>query len=744
MTCEHHPVLLGRARSATLVRETRDSMGMPDWWNRRRLGLFVNATVASVPAWAPIGEDAEWYRSHLGEVVSEMSPHPQPLVEVLAHQRDRWGHIEHYDDFVELLTFDRFDAEEWADLVRSAGAGYTILVSKHHDGWAWWDAPGSAKRLTEHGPRRNVLAEFAAACERHDIAFGTYFSLLDWSDGHLTTEEFVTEVAHAQVLDLVERYGTTMLWGDGRWGRDADDWRTTQLMERVRKVDPDVVINDRWGVSASDVPDDAPGIVRTFDHDCPDEIVDGPWELSRGIGHGFGHNRAERAEHHMTAGEIVDLYTEVLAKGGNLLLGIGPAADGTIPAMQADPLRAAGAWIQRHDQLLAPCRPWKTWGDRDVRYLDAGDEVVAIDLTGRGRFDDLTDRRHVVSSVTDIDGEELVWAQSDAGLAVTPGTAVDGFVIVVCRVTLSEAPAPDALFTLDHHATIPLAPLLFEARPGDLVQLGGGVYVGPADIPDGVIVRGLGATRTTIRAADPSASTSPIDPPRPTLTVGRNARVEHLGVSDAASRSSRGACVSIALDEDFATVLGCTLDGIVTVTGDDILLRAITGRGVRAIDADRLHISRCHFRGNRWDLGVELTGGGGHHVESSEFHDHLCAIRLSGTTGSTARGNTISARWWAIHVDHAEDAHVHGNRIRSTMRAVDVDGGSRAVVDGNAVTGGDSGCIVQDGAADCEVYGNHWDTCRIGLLSWNATSVHHQDNVCSDLHDVDGAFVSGP
>lgn len=724
----------------TRVRETHDPMGMSDWWNQRRLGLFVSTTVASVPAWAPIGEYAELYRSHLGENVGEVPPHPQPLVEVLAHHRDRWGHIAHYDDFVELLTFDRFDAEEWADLARSAGAGYAILVSKHHDGWAWWDAPGSEKRLTEHGPRRNVLAEFAAACERHDLAFGAHFSLLDWGENPGVTEEFVTEVMHTQVLDLVERYGAAALRGDVAWNREADVRRTAQLMERVRTIDPDIVINDGWHTSSSDVADDAHSIVRTFEYDCPGEIVDGPWELTRGIGHSFGYNRAERLEHHMTAGEIVDLYTEVLAKGGHLLLGVGPAADGTIPALQADPLRAAGTWIRRHDQLLAPCRPWKHWGDRDVRYLDAGDEVVAIDLTGRGRFDDLTDRHHVVSSVTTIDGEELVWEQSDAGLSVTPGTDVDAFVIVVCRITLSDASAPDALFTLDTHEAIPLAPLVSDASPGDLVQLGEGVYTGPADIPDGVTVRGLGSTRTMIRAASPSASTS-ISAIAPTLTVGRNARVEHLRIGDIGSRA---ASVAIVLGEDLATMLGCSVDGMVTVTGDDILLRAVTARSVRAVDADRLRVSRCHFHGNRWDIGVELTGGGGHHVESSEFHGHLGAIRLTGTTGSTARGNTISARWWGVHVDHAEDAHVHGNRIRSTMRAVDVDGGTRAVVDGNAVTAGDSGCIIQDGAADCEVYGNHWDRCRIGLLSWNATSLHHQDNVCSDLYEEDGAFVSGP
>ena len=717
-------------------------MNMPDWWNQRRLGLFIQANAATVPAWAPIGEYAEWYRSHLGDDVDDVALHRQPLVEVLAHHRDRWGHIEHYDDFVDLLAFDRFDAEEWADLVRSSGAGYTIFVSKHHDGWAWWDAPASSKRLTEHGPKRNVLAEYAAACERHDITFGTYFSLLDWGDDRYPSAEFVSEVLHPQVLDLVERYGTAMLWGDGHWSRDAGVWQTSALMDQVRAIDPDIVINDRWRASTSDVPDGAPDIVRTYEYDCPADIVDGPWELSRGIGHSFGYNRAERVEHHMTAGEIIDLYTEVLAKGGNLLLGVGPTADGAIPDLQADPLRAAGAWIRRHEQLLAPCRPWTDWGNRDVRYFDAGDELVAIDLTGRGRFDALASSDHVVASVTSVDGGDFAWKQSDGGLAVTPVAGTEGFAIVVCRITLSEPAPPEPLFALDPDEAIPLAPLLADAGPGDLVQLGDGVYEGPAAIPAGVIVRGLGPNRTTIRAA--SGAARGIVPPGPTLTIGRNARVEHLCVSHDSPGHARVAPVSIAVDEDFATVLGCTVDGVISVTGDDVLLRAVAGRAVRADNADRLHVSRCRFRGDRWDVGIELVGGGGQHIESSEFVDHLCAVRLTDTTGSTVRGNAISSRWWGVHLERTEGAHVHGNQVRWTMRAVDIDAGREAVVDGNAVRDGDSGCIVQTGAADCEVYGNHWDRCRIGLLTWDAVGLHHQDNVGIGLHEPDGALVTGP
>ena len=81
---------------------------------------------------------------------------------------------------------------------------------------------------------------------------------------------------------------------------------------------------------------------------------------------------------------------------------------------------------------------------------------------------------------------------------------------------------------------------------------------------------------------------------------------------------------------------------------------------------------------------------------------------------------------------------------RGTTRAVDVDGGSQALVDGNAVFDGDSGCVLQRGAAGCQVSGNYWERCRVGLLAWGATGVHEQDNIAIDLHEPDHATITGP
>ena len=114
--------------------------------------------------------------------------------------------------------------------------------------------------------------------------------------------------------------------------------------------------------------------------------------------------------------------------------------------------------------------------------------------------------------------------------------------------------------------------------------------------------------------------------------------------------------------------------------------------------------------------------------------------------GTVVRGNNIrSPAGGCLHLVQTEDAHVQ-RQLRRPHDAwcVHIDGGSRAIVDGNAVCDGDSGCIVEWGASDCEVSGNRWERCRIGILAWEAAGLHAHDNEAIDLHEPDAAHAVGP
>lgn len=701
-------------------------MGHPDWWTNRRFGLLVHANVATVPAWAPLGEYSDWYLAHTDGGVPDVHLHPSPLIETLAHHRDRWAHIEHHDDFVPFLTFEEWDADAWTSLAREAGMGYAVAVAKHHDGWCWWDAPGTDRTLVDTGPRRDVIGEFAAACERADLTFGTMYSLLDWGDPRYGTTSFVDDAVHPQVLDLVERYGSRLLWGNGHWGQGESHWRSNELVAACRAVEPNLVVNDRWWWDGD--------AVATYEYRLPADIVTTPWEHRRGLGSSFSYNRVEPDDRLLGGAEIVSLLTEVVAKGGHLLLSVGPDAAGRIPAAHAERLRAAGEWIRRHRDLIDRSVPWNVWGDDECRYLVVDDVLHAVDVGGRGRLRALERADGVVASITAVGGRAVAFSQDDRGvrLRLPPGTGrrmPEVYQVEVAPPT-SE---PITLFGEPGTSPIPLAEAIGDAGPGDIVRLGDGTYLGPARIPDGVTVRGLGPDRTVLEGLGSAAA-----------ALGDRSRLEHCAVSGGGDRIVWLPRTALTISGHHATVIGCRVDGHIAITGDEAKVTSCALTGVVATGADRLVVARCHFVGMQWDCGIDLAGGANQLVESCHFDALLVGVRGSGTIAATVRNNSLTTRWWGVQIVDGEATTVTGNSFERTMRAVDIDGGTLAEVSGNAVVDGDSGCVVQRGASECTVAGNHWDRCRIGLLAWDAGSVRHHDNIAVDLLESDSRYVVGP
>lgn len=278
-----------------------------------------------------------------------------------------------------------------------------------------------------------------------------------------------------------------------------------------------------------------------------------------------------------------------------------------------------------------------------------------------------------------------------------------------------------------------LASLLDGAEPGDIVQLGNGTYAGPAQIPDGVTVRGLGPARTTIDGDDSTG-----------VALGADSRLEHCRVAGGGSRIGRLPRVAVRIGGRDAVMLGCRIDGHAAIEADAARLISCRAAGVVAHHADRVEVVRSSFDGMGTDIGIELNGGVGHLIDSCEVRGHLAAIALDGTVGASVRHNRMSARWWGTHLHDTDSTSVVGNAVECTMRAVDVDGGTDVEVVGNAAADGDSGCVLQGGTASAAVTGNYWERCRVGLIAWGAGEFRSRDNTCADLDDPDGAQITGP
>ena len=332
---------------------------LPPWALDASFGIFVHWGVYSVPSWAePTGawgavdEEcwfahnayAEWYSN---TIRIDGSP-------AAAHQRDVYGGAA-YDDFLDAWQGEAFDAGAWARLFAHAGADYVIPVTKHHDGIALWDAPGSdGLNTVARGPRKDIIGLLAEAVRREGMRFGVYYSGgLDWAFTEFPAIESMRDVnlyrpvdsgyaeyASRQVRDLIERFRPSVIWNDIDWPDSAkDDGTLLELLSYYRREVPDGIINDRWGAPVGGYP------TSEYAHDLQNERGVG-WEHNRGLGFSFGFNRLEDESLTMTTRELARLYADVVSRGGRLLINVGPTASGEIPSVQRRTLEGFGRWVR--------------------------------------------------------------------------------------------------------------------------------------------------------------------------------------------------------------------------------------------------------------------------------------------------------------------------------------------------------------------------------------------------------------
>ncbi|GAA4631888.1 alpha-L-fucosidase [Actinoallomurus vinaceus] len=391
---------------------------VPAWFTDAKFGIFVHWGAYSVPAWAePTGElgatdpevwfahnpYAEWYWN-----TSQIEGSP-----AWEHHRAVYGGRP-YDDFLDLWRAESFDPGDWADLFARAGARYVVPTTKHHDGIALWDAPGTGTRNTVHrGPRRDLVADLAGAVRARGLRFGVYYSGgLDWYAGRravIRHEDRIDdygrphEAAYAayalrQVRDLIDRYRPDVLWNDIGWP-DLGMADLPGMFAGYYAAVPEGVVNDRWDGAHADY------LTSEYQANRQNETA-AAWENCRGVGLSFGYNRNEGPEDLLDTAGAVRLLVDVVSRGGNLLLNVGPKADGTLPEEQRAVLEGIASWMTHHAAAVHATRP-----------LEPGDAVPGgetADGEGPPWVRWTRDDRHAYAFVAGAPGGEAV-------LKVRPG-----------------------------------------------------------------------------------------------------------------------------------------------------------------------------------------------------------------------------------------------------------------------------------------------------------------------------------
>lgn len=307
------------------------------------------------------------------------------------------------------FTAERCDPARWAAAAADAGMRYAVFTARHHDGFCLFDSAVSDFTSVRSPARRDFVAEYVAAFRAAGIRVGLYYSLLDWRfPGYFEPERYPADKAamvaqaHAQVRELLTNYGKIdLLWFDGNWMREVrasfdgppevldEFWRTPELVAMIRELQPDVIINDRSGGYEGD-------------YDTPEQSLKASrpgraWELCETIGdynQAWAHQRFTPRPIRKSAGQILLELVTVAKDEGNLLLNVGPTAEGEIIADDLALLSEIGAWMRSHGEAIhgsarSPIRGnsvgyWTFVGR--VGYLCLGcwpgNELVSCDIDG--------------------------------------------------------------------------------------------------------------------------------------------------------------------------------------------------------------------------------------------------------------------------------------------------------------------------------------------------------------------------
>jgi len=267
-----------------------------------------------------------------------------------------------YAKLADQFTPKFFNPDQWCETAKRAGMRYMVLTTCHHEGFALFDSRHDAFNSVQTAAKRDFVAEYVAACRRHGLGVGLYYSLGDWRFGIMKENdskeraEQMRALTHAQVRELMSNYGKIdVLWYDGGWVYPStptdtmedvrEFWRADELNAMVRSLQPEILINNRSGTPE--------------DFGTPEGHVSAPkdcqlWEacltmaMDSNSGWGYWKHNAYRK----TPAQLVYLLVKAAAEGGNVLFNVSPDPDGVIPGWQQELLHELGTWMADNAEAI--------------------------------------------------------------------------------------------------------------------------------------------------------------------------------------------------------------------------------------------------------------------------------------------------------------------------------------------------------------------------------------------------------
>jgi alpha-L-fucosidase len=481
---------------------TLNARPLPSWYDAAKFGIFIHWGLWAIPAFAArLGSITDAVKADYDRAMA-MIPYTEWYANAIkipgtpsAQFHQQTYRNAPYEAFKEpfLEGLKAWDPAVWAETFRDAGAGYVVLVTKHHDGFCLW--PSGIQNPNQPGwsSGRDLVAELANAVRAAGLRFGVYYSGgMDWTFNRramMTIADVIGSkpggtypaYAEAQVRELVERYHPSVLWNDISWPTEQS--RLNALFADYYRAVPEGVVNDRWVTSglAGQLfklavarrildwgikrrlrrrPQSLEGIIpapvphsdfRTPEYARFPEIQAKKWEATRGMSHSFGFNRRDTEADYAPPETLLSDFIDGVSKNGNLLLNVGPEPSGVLPTPQVRRLKFFGAWLRSNGEAIFATHPWiradsTTADGLPVRFTRKGENLYLI-ILGACPAQRITVRNlNVSGTATRLeDGASIRLVQDGPDLTLELPSTVSGFAPAfrIEAVAMNEVPVDD-------------------------------------------------------------------------------------------------------------------------------------------------------------------------------------------------------------------------------------------------------------------------------------------------------------